>query len=113
MKQRPDKLTVDDVAWQKAVSRERVIRPLASLPRLSPFHIGTACRELKLGRARLYELLNRYRASPVMSSLLDHAPGPQKGRRRLSPELERAGSGWGRNDTLSRCPLGPEIFAGQ
>ncbi|NTF72591.1 Mu transposase C-terminal domain-containing protein [Rhizobium rhizogenes] len=88
MKQGPDKLTVDDVAWQKAVSRERVIRPLASLPRLSPFHIGTACRELKLGRARLYELLNRYRASPVMSSLLDHASGPQKGRRRLSPELE-------------------------
>lgn len=23
------------------------------------------------------------------------------------------GSGWGRNDTLSRCFLGPEIFAGQ
>jgi SAM-dependent methyltransferase len=27
--------------------------------------------------------------------------------------LQGVGSGWGRNDTLSRCFLGPEIFAGQ
>ena len=27
--------------------------------------------------------------------------------------VEGVGSGWGRNDTLSRCFLGPEIFAGQ
>ena len=27
--------------------------------------------------------------------------------------LMGVGSGWGRNDTLSRCFLGPEIFAGQ
>lgn len=30
-----------------------------------------------------------------------------------SNNAKGVGSGWGRNDTLSRCFLGPEIFAGQ
>lgn len=32
---------------------------------------------------------------------------------RKTTTLVGVGSGWGRNDTLSSCFLGPEIFAGQ
>lgn len=88
MSRKRDKLTVDDAAWLDAVSREQVIRPLALLPRLSPLHVGAACRELKISRSRLYVLLNRYRASPVTSSLLAVISGPPKGKTLLSPEIE-------------------------
>lgn len=47
-----------------------------------------ACRTLGLSPTRFYELLNRYRASPVTSSLLREQPGPKKGKRRLSAEVE-------------------------
>ncbi|MGX5850868.1 Mu transposase C-terminal domain-containing protein [Mesorhizobium sp. PL10] len=88
MGRNPDKFAVDDVDWRRAVAREAIIRPLTSKDRLSPADVGLACRQLGLGRARLYELLGRYRASPVTSSLLGHNPGPAKGRRRLSEEME-------------------------
>ena len=39
-------------------------------------------------------------------------PGIVKNAHRYAAQ-EGVGSGWGRNDTLSRCFLGPEIFAGQ
>lgn len=84
----PDKFAVDDAAWRKAVAREAIIRPLASKGRLSPADVGLACRQLGLGRARFYELLGQYRASSVTSSLLGHNPGPAKGRRRLSEDME-------------------------
>ncbi|WP_192355559.1 Mu transposase C-terminal domain-containing protein [Mesorhizobium mediterraneum] len=84
----PDKFAADDADWRRAVAREAVIRPLASKDRLSPADIGLACRQLGVRRARLYELLGRYRASPVTSSLLGHNPGPAKGRRRLSEDME-------------------------
>lgn len=89
MSRKRDKLAVDEAAWLRAVSREKVIRPLASLPRLSPLHVGAACRELKIGRTRFYALLNRYRAAPVRSSLLDDIPGPSKGKTLLSPDIEK------------------------
>lgn len=88
MSRTPDKHVVDDAVWQKAVSREGVIRPLASKGRLSPADVGLACRQLEVGRARLYELLGRYRSSSVTSSLLDHNPGPERGRRRLTQDME-------------------------
>ncbi|MBM7045531.1 Mu transposase C-terminal domain-containing protein [Rhizobium lusitanum] len=88
MGRKPDKLTVDDAAWLRAVSREKVIRPLALLSRLSAAHVGRACRELKLGQTRFYKLLNQYRASPVTSSLLDAMPGPSKGRMLLPQDIE-------------------------
>lgn len=88
MKQKLDKLNVADAAWLKAAYRERVIRPLASLARLSPLEVGGACRELGLSRSRFYELLSQYRASPVASSLLDRVRGPKKGRRLLLAEQE-------------------------
>jgi putative transposase len=58
MSRKRDKLTVGDAAWLDAVSREKVIRPLALLPRPSPLHVGAACRELKISRSRFYVLLN-------------------------------------------------------
>ena len=88
MSRKRDKLTVDDGVWLKAVSREQVIRPLALLPRLSPLDVGAACRELKIGRTRFYTLLNRYRTSPVTSSLLANIPGPPRGKTLLSPDIE-------------------------
>lgn len=88
MGSRPDKLAVEDAAWQQAVAREAVIRPLAAKERLSPADVGLACRQLGLGRTRLYDLLRQYRAAPVTSSLLSRSPGPEKGRRRLTQEME-------------------------
>lgn len=88
MGRKPDKLSVDEAIWLRAVSREKVLRPLALLPRLSAVHVGRACRELKLGQTRFYKLLKQYRASPVTSSLLDAIPGPAKGIALLPPEIE-------------------------
>ena len=88
MGRKPDKLAADDAAWQLAVAREAIIRPLLIKGRLSPADIGPACRQLGLSRSRVYQLLERYRSAPVTSSLLGHSRGPEKGRRRLSDEME-------------------------
>ncbi len=71
----PDKFAADDADWRRAVAHEAVIRPLASKDRLSPADIGLACRQLGVRRARLFELLGRYRVSPGTSSPLGHNPG--------------------------------------
>ncbi|TIV61910.1 hypothetical protein [Mesorhizobium sp.] len=69
---RPDKLAVDDAAWQLA-ARGAVICPLAAKRRLSLADVGPACRQLGLNRSRICQLLERYRSSPVTSSLLGHS----------------------------------------
>lgn len=83
-----DKLVVGDDCWRQAVEREAVIRPLVSKGPLSPADVGVACRQLGLGRTRLYQLVRRYRDTPVTSSLLSVSPGPEKGRRLLAEEIE-------------------------
>lgn len=83
-----DKFVVGDDCWRQAVEREAVIRPLVSKGPLSPADVGVACRQLGLGRARLYQLVSRYRDTPVTSSLLSVSPGPEKGRRLLTEEIE-------------------------
>lgn len=88
MTRKPDASSADEADWQQAVAREATIRPLASKRRLSSIELGVACRTLGLNPTRFYELLNRYRAAPVTSSLLREQPGPKKGKRRLSGELE-------------------------
>lgn len=88
MKRKVAKLDIDDAAWREAVAREAIIRPLASKGRLSLVEIGAACRALGLRRSRLYTLIERYRAAPVTSSLAGDAPGPAKGSRLLSSDLE-------------------------
>jgi putative transposase len=88
MKRKIDKLNVDDAKWREAVAREAIIRPLASQGRLSPVDIDAACRALGLRRARLYALIERFRTAPVTSSLVAAAPGPTRGARHLSDDLE-------------------------
>ncbi|WEX12323.1 Mu transposase C-terminal domain-containing protein [Chelativorans sp. AA-79] len=83
-----DKFVVGDDCWRQAVERETVIRPLVAKGPLSPADVGVACRQLGLGRARLYQLVRRYRHTPVTSSLLSVSPGPEKGRRLLTEEME-------------------------
>jgi putative transposase len=84
----PDKLAVSDPAWQKAVAREAIIRPLILATRISRGDVASACRQLGLKRTRLYELVAKFRRKPVTSSLLDEIPGPEKGRRLLSADQE-------------------------
>ncbi|AHK46599.1 hypothetical protein OV14_b1057 (plasmid) [Ensifer adhaerens OV14] len=84
----PDKLTVSDPAWQKAVAREAVIRPLIVAKRMSSSDVASACRQLGLKRTRLYELVDKFRKRPITSSLLDERRGPEKGRGQLSDEQE-------------------------
>jgi putative transposase len=88
VRRRVDKLTADDATWREAAAREAVIRPLARKNRLSAFDIANACRTLGVSRARLYVLIDRYRAAPVTSSLAALPPGPEKGSRRLPDEAE-------------------------
>ncbi|RWX58756.1 transposase, partial [Mesorhizobium sp. M4B.F.Ca.ET.089.01.1.1] len=84
----PDKDTIDDAAWNEAVSREVVIRRLTSLDRPSRSDFWRACRKLGLKRTRLYELIRAYRERPVTSSMLPHASGTRRGSRRLPDETE-------------------------
>jgi len=88
MKRKVDKLDVDDAKWREAAAREAIIRPLASQGRLSPVDIDAACRALGLRRARVYALIERFRNAPVTSSLVAALPGPTRGARHLSDDLE-------------------------
>lgn len=74
--------------WHLACSREPAIRALIEMPRITRIALRDAGQELGLSRSRLYELVARYRETPVTSSLLDQADGFPKGRRRLMPDLE-------------------------
>lgn len=90
MAQTPDRMLVREAAWQKAVNREAVIRPIAFEKKLTAPDRFAACRELGLKPTRFYQLLAQFRRKPVTSSLLDETPGPEKGRRLLSSEQEDA-----------------------
>ncbi|TAV01663.1 transposase, partial (plasmid) [Rhizobium ruizarguesonis] len=81
---------ISETAWEKAVAREAVIRPLAFVGTLNTTERTLACRQLGLRPSRFYQLLGQFRRKPVTSSLLDETPGPEKGRRLLSPEQEAA-----------------------
>lgn len=88
MTQTSDRMLIGEIAWQKALAREAVIRPLAFLGTLSAADRALACRQLDLRPSRFYQLLGQFRRKPVTSSLLDETRGPEKGRRLLSPEQE-------------------------
>ena len=74
--------------WEKAVARERVLRRLAVCERNTPIEIATACQELGVRRARLYQLLKRYRMDPVTSALVTRPSGMPPGTRRLDLDVE-------------------------
>jgi putative transposase len=83
-----DKARVNPKAWEQAVAREAVLRPLALSGRPSPAEIAAACKKLGVRRARLYQLLKRYRVDRVASALLTRPSGRPPGSRRLPPEVE-------------------------
>src|ERR1700757_1034883 len=80
--------------WQLALEREAVIRPLASMGKLSIPLIEEATRQLQLSRSMFYYLLRRYKQRPQTSSLL-----PWKRGRELSATfLDKP-----REELLSSC----------
>ena len=83
-----DKSRVDPKAWDLAVAREAVLRPIALSERASAGEIAAACKKVGVRRARLYQLLKRYRIEPVASALLTRPSGQQPGIRRLPLEVE-------------------------
>ncbi|PDS35099.1 transposase [Rhizobium anhuiense] len=90
MAQTPDRMLISETAWQKALAREAVIRPIAFVKKFTGPERLSACRQLGLRPTRFYQLLAQFRRKPVTSSLLDVPPGPEKGQRLLSSELEDA-----------------------
>ena len=86
---RVDKLEVDEERWREATERAAVIRPLIAESSIQPQAIRDACRKLGLKRTRLYELIERFRASPVVSSLVAERRGPKMGSTRLTPEQDQ------------------------
>ena len=85
-----DRLAATDAAWGEAVARAAVIRRLVGLGRIPRTEVSHACRELGIGRSRLYELINAWRAKPVTSSLLPRPAGTRPGIRRLESGTEQA-----------------------
>lgn len=75
--------------WSLALERERVIRPLAEQARLSVRSIGEAACQLSLSRSVLYDLLQRYRQRPQISSLLPRKRGLEAKASLLSEEREQ------------------------
>jgi putative transposase len=88
MADRTDICGVDDAAWEQAVTREVVVRQLASKASPDRAEFLSACRKLGIKRSRLYELIGVYKARPVTSSLLTAPAGSPAGSRRLPDEIE-------------------------
>jgi putative transposase len=80
-----DKLEVDEERWREATGRAAVKRPLIAKDSIEPQAIHDACRKLGVRRTRLYELIEQFRASPVVSSLVARRRGPKEGSSRLAP----------------------------
>ncbi|WP_205910381.1 hypothetical protein [Rhizobium sp. FKL33] len=57
MAQTPDRMLISATAWQKAVDREAVIRPIAFEKKLTGPERFAACRQLGLKATRFYQLL--------------------------------------------------------
>jgi putative transposase len=62
--------TAEADEWRLALEREAIIRPLATMRKLSVTLIEDATRELQLSRTVFYDLLRRYKQRPQTSSLL-------------------------------------------
>jgi len=86
---RVDKLEVDEERWREATERAAVIRPLIAKDSIEPRAIHEACRKLGVRRTRLYELIEQFRASPVVSSLVARRRGPKEGSSRFAPDQDQ------------------------
>jgi putative transposase len=83
-----DHQSASDEEWRQAERRESIVQPLVERPRLTQAEIADAMVALGLKRSGLYAVLARYRETPVTSTLLAHMPGPARGVRLLTPEIE-------------------------
>jgi hypothetical protein len=61
--------TAEADEWRLALEREAVIRPLATMRKLSVALIRDATRQLQLSRTVFYDLLRRYKVSVQFSPL--------------------------------------------
>ena len=80
--------TAPEADWARAVQREAVIRPLAEASQVGRAAAQIAAERLGLSVARVYWLIRTFRAHPVTSSLLPHAPGQAIGARRLASAID-------------------------
>lgn len=88
MVDRSDINIVDDAAWGRAVSRETVVRRLASDTTPNRREFLKACQDLGIKRSRLYQLIRAYKARPLTSSLVASPVGTRPGSRRLDDEVQ-------------------------
>jgi len=92
----PGRLTVttlpdiSEAAWQEAVRREKLIRPLAESQRPGRTAIALAAAELGISISQVYRLLNAFRVKPVAQTLVVVRGGRKKGSRLLPPAVEAA-----------------------
>lgn len=75
----PDLHSAREQAWQEALRREAVIRPLAVLPAIKRADLDDAASRLGLAKTRIYDLIARYREKPLTSSLLVPGKGFPQG----------------------------------
>jgi len=85
---KPPILDINEDRWAEAVRREATVRSLAARANTTRSEINAAAHALGLSTAQVYRLLGAYRANPVTQSLVMSRPGPAKGHRLLSPEVE-------------------------
>jgi len=85
---KPPILDINEDRWAEAVRREATVRSLAARENTTQSEVIAAAHVLGLSPAQVYRLLGAYRANPVTQSLVVSRPGPAKGHRLLSPELE-------------------------
>jgi putative transposase len=83
-------LDVGETAWEEALRRAEVIRPLVGRRRAGNAVVAHAARALNVSPRQVYRLISVFRANPVTASLVGKSPGPGKGGRRLPAAVEAA-----------------------
>jgi putative transposase len=84
--QRP--LDVPEDLWSEAVRRETAVRALAAASVNSQPILHATAAALGLSTSQVYRLIRQFRQHPVTGSLVISKPGPKKGTRLLSAEVE-------------------------
>ncbi|GBQ28874.1 transposase [Gluconacetobacter sacchari DSM 12717] len=85
----PSSHTSQDAAWQEAVRRSEVLRPLAESQERSAAAVASAAARLGLSIPQTYRLLRKFRSEMQSSALLCQTRGPRRGSARVAPVVER------------------------
>ncbi len=81
--------TSGDLAWQEAVRRTEVLRPLAESQERSAATVTAVAARLGLNIPQTYRLLRKFRAEPQSSALLCQTRGHRRGNARVAAAVER------------------------